>query len=178
MDCTGTQDIYSYTSVSLLSHEHFNEDTQLWTLSCRLSSVIFPLDSNKNLRFPFHFSFRSAATLKSSSPSMLSSMMTSAPASMASSASSLFLTSTSRRRLNPPTLRACLIASLIEPSQEIFNKMKVYDPGNVCTGWPDMIILKHNHTREIMTMRINASNKHGILFHKAKPRSCFTSTCN
>lgn len=88
----------------------------LWALLCRFSSVIFPLDSNKNLRCPFHFRFNSIATLINSSPSMLSSMMTSAPAAIASSASSLFLTSTSRSRLNPPTFRASLIASVIDPA--------------------------------------------------------------
>jgi hypothetical protein len=42
-------------------------------------------------------------------------MTTSAPASIASLASASESTSTSRRRLKPPTLRACLIAVVIDP---------------------------------------------------------------
>ena len=43
-------------------------------------------------------------------------MIISAPASIASSASASEPTSTSRRRLNPPTSRACWIAAVIEPT--------------------------------------------------------------
>ena len=135
--------------------------------SCKLASVILPLDSKRNFLCPFHFCFKPRATLTSSSPSMLSSMMTSAPASIASSASASEVTSTSRRRLKPPTWRACWMAAVIEPIN-VDELLGLWTRRNYQTGWPDMVIFQHDHAWEIITMTVDPSNQHAILFNQSK----------
>ena len=116
--------------------------------SCRLLSVMFPLLSNRNLRFPFHFSFNLFETSASWLPSMLSSMTISAPASIASSASASDWTSTSRRREKPPTRRASFMAVVIDPKMRFgFWLTHAGKEKEKRTSGPDVIIFEHDHAR-------------------------------
>jgi len=120
----------------------------LMALPFKLNSVMSPLLSNRNFRLPLHLSFSVCATRASSSPSILSSIIMSAPASMASFASDSDCTSTSKRRLNPPTVRACSIATVID------SKCK--------------FIIRHDHARKVMAVAIDPSNQHSVLFDESK----------
>ena len=83
--------------------------------SATLPSVNPPLHSNNTRFFPCHRPFKLAAAAFSPSPSKLSSITMSAPASIASSASASDWHSTSILSAKPPTARAACTALVIEP---------------------------------------------------------------
>lgn len=47
--------------------------------------------------------------------------------------------------------------------------MKVCAGRDYLTRGPDMIVLEHDHAREIMAVRIDSSYKHPVFLDKSKP---------
>ena len=86
---------------------------------------------------------------------------------MASLASSSDRTSTSSRRLKPPTRRACLMAAVMDPAHAI-SMLLSHCVSPMRTMGPNMIILEHDHAREIMPVRVDPTHKHPVLLDETK----------
>lgn len=46
------------------------------------------------------------------------------------------------------------------------------------TGRPDMVVLEHNHAGQIVSVRVNSSDQHPILFNKAEARGSLSCPCH
>lgn len=84
------------------------------------SSLNPPETSSKNSFFPLHLSLRLLAASLTPCPVKLSSITTSAPAPIASSASSSLCTSTSILTLNPAAARAAVTAPVMDPCDQMW----------------------------------------------------------
>ena len=142
-------------------------------------SIIPPLVSIKNSRLPLNLSFRSFAAECSSSPTMLSSMTILAPAEMASSASARDWHSTLTNSEKPATRRTDLTALVIDPTKRqraAQIKESVTESGARPTSRPDVIVLEHDHTAQIVSMGINTPYHHSVLLHQPETRCRLSRT--
>lgn len=84
------------------------------------------------------------------------------------------------RSENPQTERAAATALGIEPESYSRQRCSVETDSYVGrhTFRPDMIILEHDHTTQVIPMRIDPSNEHTILFYHSKSRRRLSSSGN
>ena len=89
---------------------------------------------------------------------------------MASSASSSLLASTSIFSENPPTDLAFFTALVMDPGHRVSEGLGrwVVVVGPMCkiiTLAPNVVVLQHDHRRQVHSVSINATHQHRVLLH-------------